>query len=201
MKPVTIKEMLKEHLNKRRLILASGSPRRQDLLKQLGVPFEICVKPVDEVYPQKLSGHEISDYLSILKANAFKENLKPNDLLITSDTIVWHRNTAIGKPNSLKHAIEMLQNLSNSTHKVITSVCLTSTEKQKTFNALTKVSFRKLKIEEIEFYVNNYKPLDKAGAYGIQDWIGQVGVEKIEGSYFNVMGFPLNLVYSHLLEF
>ncbi|MFL2626294.1 MAG: Maf family nucleotide pyrophosphatase [Flavobacteriaceae bacterium] len=201
MKPVTIKEMLKEHLNKRRLILASGSHRRQDLLKQLGVPFEICVKPVDEVYPQKLSGHEISDYLSILKANAFKENLKTNDLLITSDTIVWHRNTAIGKPNSLKHAIEMLQNLSNSTHKVITSVCLTSTEKQKTFNALTKVSFRKLKIEEIEFYVNNYKPLDKAGAYGIQDWIGQVGVEKIEGSYFNVMGFPLNLVYSHLLEF
>ena len=201
MKPVTIKEMLKEHLNKRRLILASGSPRRQDLLKQLGVPFEICVKPVDEVYPQKLSGHEISDYLSILKANAYKENLKTNDLLITSDTIVWHRNTAIGKPNSLKHAIEMLQNLSNSTHKVITSVCLTSTEKQKTFNALTKVSFRKLKIEEIEFYVNNYKPLDKAGAYGIQDWIGQVGGEKIEGSYFNVMGFPLNLVYSHLLEF
>ena len=193
--------MLKEHLNKRRLILASGSPRRQDLLKQFGVPFEICVKPVDEVYPQKLSGHEISDYLSILKANAFKENLKPNDLLITSDTIVWHRNTAIGKPTSLKHAIEMLQNLSNSTHKVITSVCLTSTEKQQTFNALTKVSFRKLKIEEIEFYVNNYKPLDKAGAYGIQDWIGQVGVEKIEGSYFNVMGFPLNLVYSHLLKF
>ena len=201
MKPITIKEMLKEHLNNRRLILASGSPRRQDLLKQLGVPFEICVKPVDEVYPQKLSGHEISDYLSILKANAFKENLQPNDLLITSDTIVWHRNTAIGKPTSLKHAIEMLQNLSNSTHKVITSVCLTSTEKQQTFNALTKVSFRKLKIEEIEFYVNNYKPLDKAGAYGIQDWIGQVGVEKIEGSYFNVMGFPLNLVYSHLLKF
>lgn len=201
MKPIAIKEMLKEQLNKRRLILASGSPRRQDLLKQLGVPFEICVKPVDEVYPQKLSGHEISDYLSILKANAFKKNLKPNDLLITSDTIVWHRNTAIGKPTSLKHAIEMLQNLSNSTHKVITSVCLTSTEKQQTFNALTKVSFRKLKIEEIEFYVNNYKPLDKAGAYGIQDWIGQVGVEKIEGSYFNVMGFPLNLVYSHLLEF
>ena len=201
MKPITIKEMLKEHLNKHRLILASGSPRRQDLLKQLGVPFEICVKPIDEVYPQKLSGHEISDYLSILKANAFIENLKPNDLLITSDTIVWHRNTAIGKPTSLKHAIEMLQNLSNSTHKVITSVCFTSTEKQQTFNALTKVSFRKLKIEEIEFYVNNYKPLDKAGAYGIQDWIGQVGVDKIEGSYFNVMGFPINLVYSHLLEF
>jgi septum formation protein len=201
LKPIAIKEMLKEQLNKRRLILASGSPRRQDLLKQLGVPFEICVKPVDEVYPQKLSGHEISDYLSILKANAFKKNLKPNDLLITSDTIVWHRNNAIGKPTSLKHAIEMLQNLSNSTHKVITSVCFTSTEKQQTFNALTKVSFRKLKIEEIEFYVNNYKPLDKAGAYGIQDWIGQVGVEKIEGSYFNVMGFPLNLVYSHLLEF
>ena len=193
--------MLKEHLNKHHLILASGSPRRQDLLKELGVPFEICVKPVAEVYPQNLSGHKISDYLSILKANAFKEKLKPNDLLITSDTIVWHRNTAIGKPTSLKHASEMLQNLSNSTHKVITSVCLTSTEKQKTFNALTKVSFRKLKIEEIEFYVNNYKPLDKAGAYGIQDWIGQVGVEKIEGSYFNVMGFPLNLVYSHLLEF
>lgn len=193
--------MLKEHLNKRRLILASGSPRRQDLLKQLGVPFEICVKPIDEVYPKKLSGHEISDYLSILKANAFIENLKPNDLLITSDTIVWHLNTAIGKPTSLKHAIDMLQKLSNSTHKVITSVCLTSTEKQMTFNDLTKVSFRKLKIEEIEFYVNNYKPLDKAGAYGIQDWIGQVGVEKIEGSYFNVMGFPLNLVYSHLLEF
>ena len=193
--------MLKEKLKSWNLILASNSPRRQDLLRQLGVPFVVNVRPVEEIFPEKLLGHQISDYLSILKANVFNGDLKPKDLLITSDTIVWHHNSALGKPSSLKNATEMLQSLSASTHEVITSVCITSKKKQKIFNDSTKVTFREIKNDEIEFYINNFEVLDKAGAYGIQDWIGQVCVKKIEGSFFNVMGFPLHLVYKNLIEF
>jgi len=193
--------MLKEKLKSWNLILASNSPRRQDLLRQLGVPFVVNVRPVEEIFPEKLLGHQISDYLSILKANVFNCDLKPKDLLITGDTIVWHHNSALGKPSSLKNAAEMLQSLSASTHEVITSVCITSKKKQKIFNDSTKVTFREIKNDEIEFYINNFEVLDKAGAYGIQDWIGQVCVKKIEGSFFNVMGFPLHLVYKNLIEF
>ena len=193
--------MLKNRLKSKNLILASGSPRRQELLKSLGVPFEIRIKEIDEVYPKHLKKSEISDYLAQLKSNAFVEELNPKDLLITSDTIVWYHNMALGKPKSKDDAFQMLQKLSGKTHEVITSVCLKSLQKEDIFNYITKVTFKELSTEEIQFYIDNYNPMDKAGAYGIQDWIGQIGVTKIEGSYFNVMGFPIHKIYSQLLKF
>lgn len=193
--------MLKNRLKSKNLILASGSPRRQELLKSLGVPFEIRIKEIDEVYPKHLKKSEISDYLAQLKSNAFVEELNPKDLLITSDTIVWYHNMALGKPKSKDDAFQMLQKLSGKTHEVITSVCLKSLQKEDIFNSITKVTFKELSSKEIQFYVDNYNPMDKAGAYGIQDWIGQIGVTKIEGSYFNVMGFPIHKIYSQLLKF
>ena len=193
--------MLKNRLKSKNLILASGSLRRQELLKSLGVPFEIRIKEIDEVYPKHLKRREISDYLAQLKSNAFVEELSLKDLLITSDTIVWYHNMALGKPISKDDAFQMLQKLSGKTHEVITSVCLKSLQKEDIFNSITKVTFKELSKEEIQFYVDNYNPMDKAGAYGIQDWIGQIGVTKIEGSYFNVMGFPIHKIYSQLLKF
>ncbi len=193
--------MLKNRLKSKNLILASGSPRRQELLKSLGVPFEIRLKEIDEDYPKHLKKSEISDYLAQLKSNAFVEELNPKDLLITSDTIVWYHNMALGKPKSKDDAFQMLQKLSGKTHEVITSVCLKSLQKEDIFNSITKVTFKELSSEEIQFYIDNYNPMDKAGAYGIQDWIGQIGVTKIEGSYFNVMGFPIHKIYSQLLKF
>lgn len=193
--------MLKNRLKSKNLILASGSPRRQELLKSLGVPFEIRIKEIDEVYPKHLKKSEISDYLAQLKSNAFVEELNPKDLLITSDTIVWYHNMALGKPKSKDDAFQMLQKLSGKTHEVITSVCIKSLQKEDIFNCITKVTFKELSSEEIQFYIDNYNPMDKAGAYGIQDWIGQIGVTKIEGSYFNVMGFPIHKIYSQLLKF
>lgn len=193
--------MLKNRLKSKNLILASGSPRRQELLKSLGVPFEIRIKEIDEVYPKHLKKSEISDYLAQLKSNAFVEELTPKDLLITSDTIVWYHNMALGKPKSKDDAFQMLQKLSGKTHEVITSVCLKSLQKEDIFNSITKVTFKELSSKEIQFYIDNYNPMDKAGAYGIQDWIGQIGVTKIEGSYFNVMGFPIHKIYSQLLKF
>lgn len=193
--------MLKNRIKSKNLILASGSPRRQELLKSLGVPFEIRIKEIDEVYPKHLKKSEISDYLAQLKSNAFVEELNPKDLLITSDTIVWYHNMALGKPKSKDDAFQMLQKLSEKTHEVITSVCLKSLQKEDIFNSITKVTFKELSSEEIQFYIDNYNPMDKAGAYGIQDWIGQIGVTKIEGSYFNVMGFPIHKIYSQLLKF
>jgi septum formation protein len=193
--------MLKNRLKSKNLILASGSPRRQELLKSLGVPFEIRIREIDEVYPKHLKKSEISDYIAQLKSNAFVEELNPKDLLITSDTIVWYHNMALGKPKSKDDAFQMLQKLSGKTHEVITSVCLKSLQKEDIFNSITKVTFKELSSEEIQFYIDNYNPMDKAGAYGIQDWIGQIGVTKIEGSYFNVMGFPIHKIYSQLLKF
>ena len=193
--------MLKNRLKSKNLILASGSPRRQELLKSLGVPFKIRIKEINEVYPKHLKKSEISDYLAQLKSNAFVEELNPKDLLITSDTIVWYHNMALGKPKSKDDAFQMLQKLSGKTHEVITSVCLKSLQKEDIFNSITKVTFKELSTEEIQFYIDNYNPMDKAGAYGIQDWIGQIGVKKIEGSYFNVMGFPIHKIYSQLLKF
>jgi len=193
--------MLKNRLKSKNLILASGSLRRQELLKSLGVPFEIRLKKIDENYPKHLKRSEISDYLAQLKSNAFVEELSLKDLLITSDTIVWYHNMALGKPISKDDAFQMLQKLSGKTHEVITSVCLKSLQKEDIFNSITKVTFKELSSEEIQFYIDNYNPMDKAGAYGIQDWIGQIGVTKIEGSYFNVMGFPIHKIYSQLLKF
>ena len=190
--------MLNEKLKKHRIILASGSPRRQEFFNNLGLDFEIQLKPVKEEYPPRLTHFEISNYLAELKALPFKKQLLPNDVLITSDTIVWNDNTALGKPRDADDAFRILKSLSNQTHEVITSVCFTSTNFEKTLHDITKVSFKELSDEEILFYIKTYEPFDKAGAYGIQEWIGQIGVTKIEGSYFNVMGLPVHLVYKTL---
>lgn len=190
--------MLNEKLKNHNLILASGSPRRQQFFKDLGLEIEIRLKPVDEDYPQRLRHFEISDYLAQLKALPFKKELKPNDILITSDTIVWHNNKALGKPRDAAEAFNIIKSLSNATHEVITSVCFSSSSFEKTVNSVTKVTFKNLTDEEIHHYITICKPFDKAGAYGIQEWIGQIGVTKIEGSYFNVMGLPTHLVYQTL---
>lgn len=192
--------MLNEKLKHHNIILASASPRRQQFFKDLGLDFEIRLKPVNEEYPPRLTHFEISDYLAQLKALPFKEELKPNDILITSDTIVWHNNKALGKPKNAEEAFEIIKSLSNATHEVITSVCFTSSNFDKTVNAITKVTFKLLTNDEINHYINLCKPFDKAGAYGIQEWIGQIGVIKVEGSYFNVMGLPTHLVYDTLNE-
>ncbi|TYA54346.1 Maf-like protein [Formosa maritima] len=190
--------MLNEKIKKYHIILASGSPRRQQFFKELGLEFEVKLKPVKEEFPNRLNHFEISDYLAQLKALPFKDELKENDILITSDTIVWHDNKALGKPINEQDAFNMLKSLSNSTHDVITSVCFTTKALQKTVNAITKVTFKNLEDEEIQYYIKTCKPFDKAGSYGIQEWIGQIGITKIEGSYFNVVGLPTHLVYNTL---
>ncbi|WP_325448618.1 Maf-like protein [Gelidibacter sp.] len=190
--------MLNEKLKHHNIILASGSPRRQQFFKDLGLDFEIRLKPVHEEYPPRLTHFEISDYLAQLKALPFKKELKPNDILITSDTIVWLKKKALGKPRDAKEAFEIIKSLSNATHEVITSVCFTTPTYEKTVNAVTKVTFKDFSDDEINYYIRTCKPYDKAGAYGIQEWIGHIGVTKIEGSYFNVMGLPTHLVYETL---
>ena len=193
--------MLVDILKDKRLILASSSPRRQELIKGLGLKVEIRIKPIKEKYPEHLKHFEIPDYLAQLKSMQFEDTLTSKDVLITSDTIVWHKNTALGKPTDVNDAFQMLRSLSGQTHEVITSVCFKSTEKVKTINSITKVTFKQLSNSEINYYIKNFKVLDKAGAYGIQDWIGQIAVTKIEGSYFNVMGFPMDKIYNTLLTF
>lgn len=190
--------MLRKILENHHIILASGSPRRHQFFRDLGIDFEIRLKNVEEIYPERLYGSEIPDYLAQLKALPLKEDLKEKDILITSDTIVWHREKALGKPKDKEEAREMLKTLSDTSHEVITSVCFTTTTLQKTVNAVTKVYFDVLTDEEIEYYIDHFRPFDKAGAYGIQEWIGLIGIKKIEGSYFNVVGLPAHLVYSTL---
>lgn len=190
--------MLNDKLKNHKVILASASPRRQQFFEALGLEVEIRLKPVVENFPERLKHFEISDYLAQLKAIPFKDSLQPTDILITSDTIVWHNQQALGKPKSAKEAFDMIQSMSNTTHEVITSVCFTKTNFEKTVNAITKVTFKVLSDAEINYYIDHFKPFDKAGAYGIQEWIGLIGVTKIEGSYFNVMGLPTHLVYKTL---
>jgi septum formation protein len=190
--------MLRNKLKKYNLILASGSPRRQQFFKDLDLDFEIKLKEIEEIYPLELKAAAITDYLAELKANAFEGDLQPGDILITSDTIVWHNNKALGKPKDQQDAFEILKSLSNTTHEVITSVCFKTTSATTILNELTKVTFNELSDEAILYYLENYKPYDKAGAYGIQEWIGFIGVSKIEGSYANVMGMPTDKVYEYL---
>ncbi|WP_025741712.1 Maf-like protein [Aquimarina pacifica] len=191
--------MLQNLLKNKNIILASGSPRRQQFFKDLNLDFTIQLKEIQEIYPDHLIAEEISNYLAKLKANAFND-LKAQDILITSDTIVWHNNKALGKPKNLEEAVQMIRSFSDDTHEVITSVCFKTTEQTKIVYQSTKVTFKKLSEDEIQYYVNTYKPLDKAGAYGIQEWIGFIGISRIEGSYFNVMGLPTHLVYETLRE-
>ncbi|NEW80271.1 MAG: septum formation protein Maf [Gelidibacter sp.] len=191
--------MLSEKLRHKNIILASGSPRRQELFNELGLDFSIQVKPIEEIYPSTLKASAITNYLAELKAAAFID-LAENDIVITADTIVWLNNKAIEKPKDKQHAIEMLQELSGTGHKVITSICIKTVASQKVFHDETMVYFKPLSMEEITYYVEKYKPFDKAGAYGIQEWIGFIGVTKIEGSYFNVMGLPVHKLYEELLK-
>jgi len=192
--------MLLDKLQDYRIILASGSPRRQQFFKELQLDFEVRIKAVDEVYPSELQGNEISDYLSELKASAFEGELAPNDILVTSDTVVWHKNTSLAKASDKNEAFQMLKALSNDWHEVITSVTFTTIKYQKTVHQNTRVKFSTLSDDEIWHYVKNYNPFDKAGAYGIQDWIGHIAIEEIKGSYTNVVGLPTQLVYKTLNE-
>ena len=191
--------MLKQKLNNYNVILASGSPRRQQFFRDLDIDFSIQLKEIEEIYPENLKGVAITDYLSNLKSDAFS-TLNDNDLLITSDTIVWLEGKALGKPKDAKDAFTMLKAMSGKKHEVITSVCLKSTSFQKIINDITIVTFKELSDDEIYYYINNYKPFDKAGAYGIQEWIGFIGIDKIEGSYFNVVGLPVHKLYKELMS-
>jgi len=191
--------MLSEKLKNYNIILASGSPRRHHFFKEMGIDFTIEIKEIEETYPDHLKGVEITDYLSKLKAAAFL-NISENDILITSDTIVWQNEKAIEKPKDFEDAFNMLQSFSGRMHEVFTSVSFTGKNFQKTINDTTKVWFNDLTDEEIEYYLNKYQPFDKAGGYGMQEWIGYIGIHKIEGSYFNVMGLPTHKVYKTLLD-
>ncbi len=194
--------MLNDILKGKRLILASKSPRRQQLLRELGVEFEVRANgDDDELFPSSLSMDEIPIYLAKHKAKPLLSSLNENEILITSDTIVWCNGHVIGKPSNNDEAFKILSLLSGNKHTVVTGVCISSLEKSISFYATTDVFFRKLTNDEIWYYINNYKPFDKAGAYGIQEWIGFIGIERIEGSYFNVMGLPVQKLYVELQNF
>ena len=188
-----------ENLNKYKIILASNSPRRKELLSGLGVDYEVKTLPdVDESYPDGLSGEEIAKHISRGKAEAYRSLIQADELVITADTIVWLDGTVMGKPKDEEEAKDMLMRLSGKTHQVITGVCLTTASMQKTFATVTDVTFAILTDEEVDYYVTRYQPMDKAGSYGVQEWIGFVGVENLSGSYFNVMGLPIQRLYTEL---
>ena len=185
-----------------KIILASNSPRRKELLTGLDIPYEIKTLPdIDESYPDDLQGEDIATYIAKEKADAYLADLTDDILLLTADTIVLLENKVYGKPIDEEDAKRMLRALSGKTHQVITGVCITTRGKQKTFSVSSEVRFARLDEDEIEYYVTKYKPLDKAGAYGVQEWIGYIAVEYISGSYFNVMGLPIQRLYRELKEF
>jgi septum formation protein len=190
--------MLTNKLAQYSLILASGSPRRQQFFKDLDLDFEVRLKEIEEIYPPELKAEEITNYLAELKANAFEGELNDNEILITSDTIVWFNDKALGKPKDKEDAFAILKSLSDATHEVITSVCFKTKAKTELISEITKVTFNPLSDVAIEYYLEHYKPYDKAGAYGIQEWIGFIGVAKVEGSYTNVMGMPTDKVFEYL---
>jgi septum formation protein len=190
--------MLREKLKNYKIILASGSPRRQQFFKDMDIDFEIRLKDVEEIYPPNLTEEDITDYLAVLKSDAFEGELAANEILVTSDTIVWHEEKALGKPKDYDDAVKMLKSMSGKTHKVITSVCFKTKDKTEVISDVTMVTFHTLSDAEISYYLDNYKPFDKAGSYGIQEWIGYIGVARIAGSYPNVMGLPVDKVYQYL---
>ena len=191
--------MLKEKLKNYHLILASKSPRRQQFFKDLNLDFTIQLKEVEEIYPKELKGTEITEFLADLKSKAFT-NLSDKDLLITSDTIVWLENEALGKPKDEADAFKMLQSLSGKKHEVISSISIKTNNFQKIISDVTSVYFKEISDDEINYYIKNYKPFDKAGGYGIQEWIGFIAIDKIEGSYFNVVGLPVHKLYDALMK-
>lgn len=181
------------------LILASNSPRRQELLRHLGLPFSVRVKPVEEDFPENLERGQIALYLASRKAEAYQDELQPEEVLITADTIVCVDDQVLNKPAGKEEACRMLRLLSGRPHEVITGVCLLTSARKVTFFDTTWVYFKELSAPEIDYYVRTYQPFDKAGAYGIQEWIGMIGIKKIEGSYFNVMGLPVHRLYQELV--
>ena len=184
----------------KKIILASKSPRRQTLLKELNVEFEIRLKEVDEIYPENLRGGEVPIFLSKLKGEAFKNELKDDEVLVTADTIVWLNDSILGKPLDRNDAIAILKALSGNMHRVITGVTIQQKDSAYTFSETTEVYFKKLSEGEITYYIDTFKPFDKAGAYGIQEWIGYVGVERINGCFYNVMGLPLFRLHEEFLR-
>ena len=192
---------LADHLSGYSITLGSRSPRRNELFSGLNLPFTVDVREVDENFPAGMNVLEVPEYLAVLKTGPFREDFRQNGLLITADTIVLIDNQVLGKPLDYDHAFEMLNRLSGKKHVVITGVCITSADKQVTFRDQTDVWFKTLAHEEIDYYLTHYKPYDKAGSYGVQEWIGYVAIERIEGSYFNVMGLPIQRLYEELLKF
>ena len=191
-----------DNLKKYNVILASNSPRRKELLAGLGVQYEIRTLPdVDESYPDTLQGADIPLYIAREKADAYRSMLHAGELMITADTIVWLEGKVLGKPQDREDALHMLQAMSGKTHEVFTGVCLTTTQRQHTFSARTEVRFSTLSEDEITYYVDHFHPMDKAGAYGVQEWIGYIGVEYISGSYYNIMGLPVQRLYRELCKF
>lgn len=187
------------NLKEYKIILASNSPRRKELLGGLGITYEVKTLPdIDESYPEDLDAEEIPLHIARNKADAYRSMMQPNELIVTADTIVWLDGMVLGKPKDETDACRMLRCLSGKTHQVVTGVCLTTLEKQKCFATVTDVTFAELTEEEINYYVSRYRPLDKAGAYGIQEWIGYIGVQNISGSYFNVVGLPIQRLYTEL---
>ena len=190
-----------DNLEKYKVILASGSPRRRELMAGLGVNYEVRILPdVDESYPDTLQGEEIPLYIAKEKADAYIPMMQPDELIITADTIVWLDGEVLGKPRGREDALQMLRTMSGRTHEVFTGVCITTTDWQRSFTAQTEVRFATLSEDEIIYYVDNFKPMDKAGAYGVQEWIGFIGVENISGSYYNIMGLPVQKLYRELLK-
>lgn len=189
-------DIMLDNLKKYRIILASNSPRRKELLAGLGIDYEVKTLPgIEETYPPTLAAEEIPLYIAREKAEAYRGLMQSDELIITADTIVWLEGEVMGKPRDEEDARQMLRKLSGRTHQVITGVCLTTKEGQKSFSTVTDVTFATLTDEEIRYYVEHYRPMDKAGSYGIQEWIGFVGVQRISGSYFNVMGLPVQMLY------
>lgn len=193
--------LLNEKLQHYQIILASSSPRRQQFLKDLGLPFETRLKPVKETYSRNLTPTEVVNYLAKLKTKPYEKDLEPHHILITGDTIVCQDGKILGKPETATEAFHMLDQLSGKYHEVISSICLKSPDKTILDYGRTKVYFRPLAREEIDFYIKTFQPFDKAGAYGIQEWIGKIGIEKIEGSFYNVMGMPIDKLYTALQNF
>ena len=190
-----------DNLKKYKVILASNSPRRKELLAGLGVDYEVRTLPdVDESYPETLQGADIPLYIAKEKADAYVAMMQPGELMITADTIVWLDGKVLGKPRDREDALQMLRTMSGRTHEVFTGVCITTTDWQRSFTAQTEVRFATLSKEEIAYYVDNFQPMDKAGAYGVQEWIGFIGVENISGSYYNIMGLTVHKVYRELLK-
>ena len=190
-----------DNLEKYKVILASGSPRRRELMAGLGVNYEVRMLPdVDESYPDTLQGEEIPLYIAKEKADAYIPMMQPDELIITADTIVWLDGKVLGKPRDREDALQMLRTMSGRTHEVFTGVCITTTDWQRSFTSQTEVRFATLSEDEIIYYVDNFKPMDKAGAYGVQEWIGFIGVENISGSYYNIMGLPVQRLYRELLR-